>query len=70
MFYAEGPDIRPGVKLKPFENVNVYPLLAKILGLDAPPTDGSPGVSSRGAERAAVIRLNGAGISRSGRRRP
>jgi alkaline phosphatase D len=46
VFYAEGPDIRAGVKLKPFENVNVYPLLAKILGLDAPPVDGSPGVLS------------------------
>ena len=43
VFYAEGPDIRAGVKLKPFENVNVYPLLVKILGLDSPPVDGSPG---------------------------
>lgn len=46
VFYAEGPDIRSGVKLKPFENVNVYPLLVKILGLDAPPEDGSLGVLS------------------------
>jgi alkaline phosphatase D len=46
VFYAEGPDIRAGMKLKPFENVNVYPLLARILGLDAPPVDGSPGVLS------------------------
>jgi alkaline phosphatase D len=44
VFYAEGPDIRAGVKLKPFENVNVYPLLVKILGLDSPPVDGSLGV--------------------------
>jgi len=44
VFYAEGPDIRAGVKLKSFENVNVYPLVAKILGLDAPPVDGSLGV--------------------------
>ena len=34
IFYAAGPDIRPGVRLQPFENVNVYPLLAKILGLE------------------------------------
>jgi predicted AlkP superfamily pyrophosphatase or phosphodiesterase len=33
-FIAAGPDIRHGVALKPFENVNVYPLIAKILGLD------------------------------------
>jgi predicted AlkP superfamily pyrophosphatase or phosphodiesterase len=33
-FIAAGPDIRRGVALKPFENVNVYPLIARILGLD------------------------------------
>jgi alkaline phosphatase D len=44
VFYAEGPDIRPDVKLKPFENVNVYPLIVKILGLESPPVDGSLGV--------------------------
>ena len=36
LFIAVGPDIRPGSTLEPFENVNVYPLLASILGLDAP----------------------------------
>jgi predicted AlkP superfamily pyrophosphatase or phosphodiesterase len=41
VFYAEGPDIRPGTKLKPFENVNVYPLLAHILGLQYGQIDGS-----------------------------
>jgi predicted AlkP superfamily pyrophosphatase or phosphodiesterase len=34
LFVASGPDIRSGVALEPFENVNVYPLIAKILGLD------------------------------------
>jgi predicted AlkP superfamily pyrophosphatase or phosphodiesterase len=34
IFVAAGPDIRAGVALEPFENVNVYPLIAKILGLD------------------------------------
>jgi len=34
LFVAAGPDIRPGVSLEPFENVDVYPLIAKILGLD------------------------------------
>lgn len=33
-FFAAGPDIRAGVTLPPFENVNVYPIIAKILGLD------------------------------------
>jgi alkaline phosphatase D len=34
IFFAAGPDIRPGIAIEPFENVNVYPLIAKILGLD------------------------------------
>jgi alkaline phosphatase D len=44
IFYAEGPDIRKGVVLKPFENVGVYPFLAEILGLEAPATDGNASV--------------------------
>ena len=40
IFYAAGPDIRPGVRLPPFENVDVYPLLAKILGLEIGFIDG------------------------------
>jgi alkaline phosphatase D len=46
VFYAEGPDIRHNVKLKPFENINVYPLIVKILELDSPPVDGSLSVLS------------------------
>jgi predicted AlkP superfamily pyrophosphatase or phosphodiesterase len=41
IFFAEGPDVRAGVQLKPFENVNIYPFLAEILGLKAPDVDGS-----------------------------
>ncbi|RZL47904.1 MAG: alkaline phosphatase family protein [Pedobacter sp.] len=33
-FYAWGPNFRSGLKIPAFENVNVYPLIAKILGLD------------------------------------
>ena len=43
IFYAEGPDIRPRSKLPPFENVDVYPLIAKILGLRIGPIDGHLG---------------------------
>lgn len=46
IFFAEGPDIRPGTQLKPFENVNVFPFIAKILGLKAPKTDGDANVLS------------------------
>ena len=44
IFYAEGPDIRRGVRLQPFENVNVFPFIAEILKLDAPVTDGNAAV--------------------------
>ncbi len=46
IFFAEGPDIRPGTTLKPFENVNIYPFIAKILGLKAPKVDGDPYILS------------------------
>ena len=41
IFYAEGPDIRAHVPLKSFDNVDVYPLIAKILGLQIGPVDGT-----------------------------
>ncbi len=41
IFYANGPNIQKGVKLPPLENIHVYPLLAKILGLPLPAIDGS-----------------------------
>jgi alkaline phosphatase D len=41
IFFAGGPDIRPGVQLKPFENVNIYPFIAEILGLTPPAVDGT-----------------------------
>jgi predicted AlkP superfamily pyrophosphatase or phosphodiesterase len=40
IFYAIGPDIRPNTTVPAFENVNIYPLIAKILALDTSPTDG------------------------------
>jgi hypothetical protein len=41
-FYAWGPAFRQGVQIPAFENVNVYPLVAKILGLTiTEPIDGS-----------------------------
>ncbi len=45
-FFAEGPDFVKGKTLAPFENVNVYPLIAHILGLKAPKVDGSLSVLS------------------------
>jgi predicted AlkP superfamily pyrophosphatase or phosphodiesterase len=41
-FYAWGPAFRKGVTIPAFENVNVYPLIAHILGLNiVQPIDGS-----------------------------
>ena len=41
IFYAEGPDIRAGYKVAAFENVDVYPLIAHILGLRIGKIDGT-----------------------------
>lgn len=40
IFYAEGPDIRGGATVPSFENVDVYPFIAQILGLRAGHIDG------------------------------
>jgi len=40
IFVAQGPDIRAGVTVASFENVNVYPLIAKILSLRIGAIDG------------------------------
>jgi alkaline phosphatase D len=40
-FFAAGPDIVPGKTVAPFENVNLYPWLAHMLGLQTPKNDGS-----------------------------
>jgi predicted AlkP superfamily pyrophosphatase or phosphodiesterase len=44
-FYAIGPNVKPKSRVDSFENVNVYPFIAKILGLKLPEKlDGSPAV--------------------------
>jgi len=40
-FIATGPDIRQGVTLAPFDNVDVYPLIMRLLHLTPAPNDGS-----------------------------
>jgi alkaline phosphatase D len=39
IFFADGPDIKPGWTLPPFRNVNVYPFMAQLLGLTLPPEE-------------------------------
>jgi predicted AlkP superfamily pyrophosphatase or phosphodiesterase len=50
LFVAHGPAFRPGVVLAPFDNVSVYPLLARLLAVTPAPNDGDP------ADTAAALR--------------
>jgi predicted AlkP superfamily pyrophosphatase or phosphodiesterase len=49
IFFAVGPNIRHGVHLKQFENVEVFSLVARILGLQE-----SPGLDGRGRKLSGV----------------
>jgi predicted AlkP superfamily pyrophosphatase or phosphodiesterase len=40
LFIANGPDIRPGSRPAVFDNVDVYPLLTRLLGVRPQPGDG------------------------------
>ncbi|WP_240318502.1 ectonucleotide pyrophosphatase/phosphodiesterase [Lysobacter sp. TY2-98] len=42
LFVADGPSFRDGVVLPPIENVDVYPMLARVLGVTPMPNDGDP----------------------------
>jgi predicted AlkP superfamily pyrophosphatase or phosphodiesterase len=42
IFVAAGPAFRQGVRLKTFDNVDVYPLLARLLGVTPRRNDGNP----------------------------
>ena len=50
LFVAHGPAFRPGVTLPVFDNVSVYPLLMRLLGLKPRPNDG------RAKDTAAALR--------------
>ncbi|XP_022107629.1 bis(5'-adenosyl)-triphosphatase enpp4-like isoform X2 [Acanthaster planci] len=43
IFIARGPSFRRGLVVEPFENVNIYPLICQILGLEPAPNNGSLG---------------------------
>ena len=36
IFYAQGPQIQQGMQIAPFQNIHIYPLVCKILGLPIP----------------------------------
>jgi predicted AlkP superfamily pyrophosphatase or phosphodiesterase len=45
LFIANGPRIRFGLKVKPFENLHVYDFMCAVLGLTPAPNDGDPAVT-------------------------
>jgi predicted AlkP superfamily pyrophosphatase or phosphodiesterase len=46
IFFAAGPDIVEGKTVGPFDNVNLYPWLAHLLGLNPPKSDGNLNILS------------------------
>jgi hypothetical protein len=46
-FVAAGPAFRAGVVLPPFDNVDVHPLLLRLLGLPAMQTDGDGSMAAK-----------------------
>jgi predicted AlkP superfamily pyrophosphatase or phosphodiesterase len=42
IFIARGPSFREGLRIPPFENIDVYPLLARLIGVPPAPNDGNP----------------------------
>lgn len=46
IFVASGPDLVAGKTVAPFENVNLYPWLAHMLGISAPRSDGTLNILS------------------------
>jgi alkaline phosphatase D len=45
-FFAAGPDLREAKTVAPFDNVNLYPWMAHLLGLTPPKNDGSLNILS------------------------
>ncbi len=61
-FFAAGPDLVSGKTIVPFENVNLYPWMAHILGLTPPSNDGSLKVL------ADTLRDHGMAVAKKGAR--
>jgi predicted AlkP superfamily pyrophosphatase or phosphodiesterase len=46
IFVAAGPSFRKGITTPPLDNVDVYPLLARLLGIPPAPNDGNPATTA------------------------
>lgn len=51
IFYAWGPNIQKGLKIEAFQNIHIYPFIAKLLNLPVPKIDGSADVLKRVIKR-------------------
>ena len=56
IFIAHGADFRPGQVLPAFDNVDVYPLLTRLLGIPAAANDGDPNTLQAALRRALTDR--------------
>jgi len=41
IFYARGPNIKQGYRAKPFNSVDIYPLVCELLGIKPAPNNGT-----------------------------
>jgi predicted AlkP superfamily pyrophosphatase or phosphodiesterase len=46
LFIASGPRFRKGATIPPLENIHLYSMMARVLGLEAAPNDGNPGATA------------------------
>lgn len=53
LFLAAGPSFRAGASLPAFDNVHVYPLLARLIGVSPRPGDGDPAAIAAALARQA-----------------
>lgn len=56
IFLAKGPNIKTGQVIPTFENIHIYPLIAKILGLKLPEIDGEPKVLEKVYQKKKQLR--------------
>ena len=47
LFVASGPAFKRGVVVPAFENVDIYDVLARVLGVVPAPNDGDPRLAAR-----------------------
>ena len=52
VFVADGPDFVDGTRMPGFDNVDVYPLLARLLRVNAAPNDGDTSTFDAALEKA------------------